>query len=85
MTDRGPDEELAYIRYSAKEILFHLTGKVEALQADVNKIKLDLQTELGTINRNMVTRTELTTARRWAVGATITAVATAIAVIGLFV
>lgn len=68
MTERPPDDELAYIRYSAKEILFHLTTKVEGLQADVRRIEM-----------NMVTRTELTQARRWAVGASVASLGTLIA------
>jgi hypothetical protein len=56
----GPGEDLTYIKYSAKEILFHLTQKVESLQAEINAIR-----------QNMVTREELTTARRWAFGAAV--------------
>lgn len=67
-----PDDELAYIRYSAKEILFHLTSKVETLQNDVQDIRL-----------NMVTRQELTQARRWAVGAGAVSLGTLIAFLRL--
>jgi hypothetical protein len=74
MTDeQRPEEELAYIKYSAKEILFHLTSKVETLQSDVNNIKL-----------NMVTRGELSNARRWAVGAAIAALSALAGMLRLF-
>ena len=71
--DNLPNDELAYIKYSAKEILFHLTSKIEALQSDVNNIKL-----------NMVSRAELTSARRWAVGAVIAASASLIGALRYF-
>jgi hypothetical protein len=73
MSVEPPSDELAYIKYSAKEILFHLTSKVEALQADVKRIEL-----------NMVSRYELQQARRWAIGAGLASVGTLIAAIGLF-
>lgn len=69
-----PGEDLAYIKYSAKEILFHLTSKVESLQSEINFIRV-----------NMVSRDELTQARRWAVSATLTAIAAMGGVIGLIV
>ena len=73
MTGEPTESELAYIKYSAKEILFHLTSKVESLQADVNNIKL-----------NMVTRSELSATRRWAVGAVIASASTLIAALRFF-
>lgn len=71
-SERPPDDELAYIRYSAKEILFHLTSKVEALEKSVHNIEL-----------HMVTRSELTATRRWAVGATIAACSALIAALNI--
>lgn len=74
MDIQQPGEDLTYIKYSAKEILFHLTQKVESLQSDVNAIKV-----------NMVSRDELISARRWAVSATIAAIMAIGGVIGLIV
>ena len=68
-----PSEDLTYIKYSAKEILFHLTQKVETLQADVNNIKL-----------NMVSRAELTSTRRWALTAVLASVSSAAAALKIF-
>lgn len=62
--------DLQYIKYSAKEILFHLTSKVEQMQAEVSNIQ-----------RTMVTRDELSSTRRWAftaVMASLTAIGTMI-------
>lgn len=64
------ERELEYIKYSAKEILFHLTSKVEKAQEDISNIR-----------QNMVTRDELAAARRWAIGATISATTAIIGVI----
>lgn len=69
---RPTDVELAYIKYSAKELLFYQGQKIEKLQADVNTILL-----------NMVSRAELTSARRWAVTAAITAVGALAGFIGI--
>lgn len=74
MDTQQPGEDLTYIKYSAKEILFHLTQKVESLQSDVNAIKI-----------NMVSRDELISARRWAVSATLAAIMAIGGVIGLIV
>lgn len=60
--DRPTEEDLAYIRYSAKELLFHQSQKIDNLDMQVRDIRL-----------NMVARHELTAARRWAVGAGIAA------------
>lgn len=74
MDTQQPGEDLTYIKYSAKEILFHLTQKVESLQSDVNAIKI-----------NMVSRDELISARRWEVSATLAAIMAIGGVIGLIV
>lgn len=69
----GDDNDLQYIKYSAKEILFHLTAKVESVQADVSSIQ-----------RTMVTRDELSATRRWAltaVLASLTAIGTIIGIV----
>lgn len=72
-----PGEDLTYIKYSAKEILFHLTQKMETLQADVNNIKIDM----AALKLNMVSRDELTATRRWAFGAVIAAAGAAVGVL----
>lgn len=61
--ERASNEELAYIRYSAKELLFHQAQLLTTLQADITGLKLSMT--------EMVTRAELSTARRWAITATI--------------
>lgn len=68
--DVNDANDLQYIKYSAKEILFHLTSKVEQMQAEVSNIQ-----------RTMVTRDELSSTRRWAftaVMASLTAIGTMI-------
>lgn len=59
---RPTEDDLAYIRYSAKELLFHQSQQINELGKDVADIRL-----------NMVSRHELTAARRWAVGAAVAA------------
>jgi len=60
--DPRPDDEFAYIRFSAKELLLRQTELIDRLSTDVVNIRL-----------NMVTRTELQSARRWAYGASMAA------------
>jgi hypothetical protein len=60
---RPHEDDLAYIKYSAKELLFVQGQKIDHLADQIHDIRL-----------NMVVRAELTSARRWAVGAGIAAV-----------
>lgn len=68
----GDPNDLQYIKYSAKEILFHLTAKVETVQNDISSIK-----------SKMVTRDELTAARRWAFTAVLMSLTAIGTIIGL--
>ena len=81
---RGTEEELAYIKYSAKELLFHQAQQLTRLQDDLSKMQADTTNSLHEIKVGMggfVTRQELTNTRRWAIGAVITATGTALAML----
>ena len=69
-----PDpQDLAYIRYSAKELLFHQGQQLAKLQEGQTAIQLSMT--------SMVTRQELTNTRRWVVGAVIASVVALVGVV----
>jgi hypothetical protein len=70
---RGTEEELAYIKYSAKELLFHQGQQLTNLQNDIQLIKIGMT--------EYVTRQELTNTRRWAIGAVFASAGSVVAVL----
>lgn len=66
-------DDLAYVKYSAKELLFHQAQQLTKLQEDMNLIKLSMT--------GFVTRQEMTNTRRWAIGAVLASAATGVALL----
>lgn len=79
MTEENGDGEISHIRYSAKELLAIQNGALAKLQDDVTRLRL----EIKDISLASVTRQELTTTRRWAVGAAVSGTAALAALLRL--
>jgi hypothetical protein len=84
MSDPLDRDDLAYVKYSAKELLFHQAQQLTKLQENLSDMKTDTTNQLHEIKIGMqgfVTRQELINTRRWAISAVLASAATGLAML----